>query len=378
MAFGYALPGGLSQYVVLGKPVLEGDDGCYLLPLAAKTGRVEAALVEPWTCVIASYQIKARTAPKTGGVLYVAGSAEGQVVLDLDGMEAGKFSAIAADGLSADNAAKLGALARRLGRKVQAGPAGLKPTDVVCAGTPSRERFLAIQEMVDADAVIGVHTAAPGVDLPVDVGRVHYRGVRLVGSTDGAVHAAYRDNPRETLKPGGKAWFVGGAGPMGTMHVIKAIMDDQGPSTVLVTDMSDERLANLAHLVSILAKKGGRKVDLTVRNAKAVTPADLGAVRRVRRRGGARAGAGHHHGRLAVARVPGRVQHLRGREGRDDRGPAPRAGRHGQGADHRLLGFAALGHARHPRADRGRAPRPPRSPSRRSATWRPPRGACRR
>jgi threonine dehydrogenase-like Zn-dependent dehydrogenase len=39
--------------------------------------------------------------------------------------------------------------------------------------------------------------------------------------------------------------------------------------------MSDERLANLAHLVSILAKRGGRKVDLTVRNAKAVTPADL-------------------------------------------------------------------------------------------------------
>jgi L-sorbose 1-phosphate reductase len=275
MAFGYALPGGLSQYVTLGKPVLEGDDGCYLLPLAAKTGRVEAALVEPWTCVIASYQIKARTAPKNGGVLYVAGSAEGQVVLDLDGMEAGKYSAIAADGLSADNAAKLGALARRLGKKVQAGPAGLQPTDVVCAGTPSRERFLAIQEMVDADAVIGVHTASPGADLPIDVGRVHYRGVRLVGSTDGTVYASYRNNPREALKPGGKAWFVGGAGPMGTMHVIKAIMDDQGPSTVLVTDMSDERLANLAHLVSILAKKGGRKVDLTVRNAKAVAPGDL-------------------------------------------------------------------------------------------------------
>jgi hypothetical protein len=208
-------------------------------------------------------------------VFYVAGSPEGQVPLDLEGMEAGKFVAIAADGLSADNAARLGALARRLGRKVQAGASGLKPSDVVCAGTPSRERFLAIQEMVGADAVIGVHTSAPGADLPVDVGRVHYRGVRLVGSTGGGVRAAYLDNPRETLKAGGKAWFVGGAGPMGTMHVIKAIMDDQGPSTVLVTDMSDERLANLAHLVSILAKKGGRKVDLKVRNAKAVTPADL-------------------------------------------------------------------------------------------------------
>lgn len=277
VAFGYALPGGLSQYVVLGSPVLEGDDGCYLLPTAAKTGRVEAALVEPWTCVIASYQIQARTAPKPGGVLYVAGSPEGQVVLDFDGMETGKYVAIAADDLSPDNAAKVGALARRLGRTVQHGPAGLKPTDVVCAGTPSRERFLAIQEMVDADAVVGIHTSAAMADLPVDVGRIHYRAMRLVGTTDGRVRAAYADNPRETLKPGGKAWFVGGAGPMGTMHVIKAIMDDKGPSTVLVTDMSDERLANLAHLVAILTKKGGRKVDLTVRNAKTVTPSDLAA-----------------------------------------------------------------------------------------------------
>lgn len=277
VAFGYALPGGLSQYVVLGSPVLEGDDGCYLLPVAAKTGRVEAALVEPWTCVIASYQIAARTAPRAGGVLYVAGFPEGQPLLDLTGLEAGRFVAIAADGLSADNAARLGGLARRLGRKVQEGPAGLKPTDVVIAGTPSRERFLAIQESVDADAVIGVHSSTPELVLPVDVGRVHYRSLRLVGSTDGGVSAAYGDNPREALKPGGKAWFVGGAGPMGTMHVIKAIMDDQGPATVLVTDLSDERLANLAHLVALLTKAGGRTVDLTVRNAKTLTPSDLGA-----------------------------------------------------------------------------------------------------
>ena len=73
--------------------------------------------------------------------------------------------AIAADGLSPDNTAKLGALARRLGRTVPQSPAGLRPTDVVCAGTPSRERFLAIQEMVDADAVIGIHTSAAKVDL---------------------------------------------------------------------------------------------------------------------------------------------------------------------------------------------------------------------
>ena len=33
VAFGYAIPGGLSQYAVIGKEILEGDEGCYLLPV---------------------------------------------------------------------------------------------------------------------------------------------------------------------------------------------------------------------------------------------------------------------------------------------------------------------------------------------------------
>ena len=39
---------------------------------------------------------------------------------------------------------------------------------------------------------------------------------------------------------------------MGQMHVIKAVMDEQGPSDILVTDLSDERLDSLKHLLSIL------------------------------------------------------------------------------------------------------------------------------
>ncbi len=45
VAFGYAIPGGLSQYVVIGKEILEGDEGCYLLPVHEETGYAEAALV---------------------------------------------------------------------------------------------------------------------------------------------------------------------------------------------------------------------------------------------------------------------------------------------------------------------------------------------
>jgi threonine dehydrogenase-like Zn-dependent dehydrogenase len=54
------------------------------------------------------------------------------------------------------------------------------------------------------------------------------------------------------LKPGGRAWFVGAGGPMGRMHVAHALARgtrasqlDQGPGTIVCTDVSDLRLEAL-------------------------------------------------------------------------------------------------------------------------------------
>ncbi|HVO39825.1 MAG TPA: alcohol dehydrogenase catalytic domain-containing protein [Spirochaetia bacterium] len=275
VAFGYAIPGGLSQYVVIGREILEGDEGCYLLPVNSETGLAEAALVEPWTCVVASYQIARRTRLRDNGHLAVMGSARGQVPLKLDGLYSEKIARISHAGLTPENLRAVEELARRTGAVLaQAGaPEEPAPTDVVCAGVPDKETFGRMQVAIEPDGVLGIHSSEPDVELPVDVGKVHYRKMELVGSLDGDVAASYRANTRETLRPGGKAWFVGGAGPMGQMHVIKAIMDDQGPETILVTDLSDERLASLKRLVSLLSGSRKRKVSLTFENPKDL-PAD--------------------------------------------------------------------------------------------------------
>jgi len=279
VAFGYTIPGGLSQYVVIGTEILEGDEGCYLLPVKEETGYAEAALVEPWTCVIASYQIQARTAVKNNGHLLLAGFPQGQVPLDLRGLEAVKIARISHSGLTAENLRAAEELAARTGAVIAAAgqPADgrLAPTDVVCAGTPDRESFARLVAEIDADGVLGVHSSAPDVELPVDVGRVHYRKLELVGSVDGKVAASYRTNNRESIRPGGRAWFVGGAGPMGQMHVIKAVMDEQGPSEILVTDLSDERLDSLKHLVSLLCKDRNCNVSLTFENPKDLPAEEL-------------------------------------------------------------------------------------------------------
>ena len=66
-AVGYALDGGYSQYTVFGEPVLNGDAGCYLLRCPEHLSDAEAALVEPWACVVASYRIQPRPTPLPNG-----------------------------------------------------------------------------------------------------------------------------------------------------------------------------------------------------------------------------------------------------------------------------------------------------------------------
>ena len=41
---GYVILGGLSEYSVIPKPIIDGDEGCYLLPIKEETGYVESAL----------------------------------------------------------------------------------------------------------------------------------------------------------------------------------------------------------------------------------------------------------------------------------------------------------------------------------------------
>ena len=83
--------------------------------------------------------------------------------------------------------------------------------------------------------------------VSVDVGRVHYNRWVYVGGTGPDIAAAYAGVPvRSALKPGGRAWFIGAGGPMGRMHVQRAIQVDGAPSVIVCSDVSDLRLADLA------------------------------------------------------------------------------------------------------------------------------------
>ena len=274
LTVGYQLAGALAEYVVLGREVLDGDEGCYLVPLPDAVGAVEGALIEPWTCVVAAYQVGARTHLRSGGTLRFSGFAD-QPLLDLAGMRFGGVPErlgvplppselgappprqVTAGGLSRANRAAVEEWCAGLGIALRwqdtVLPCGAD--DVVIAGTPPGDEWMA-QMFADLPrhAVVSVHAAAGsgGRWLACDIGRIHYQGIRVVGRGDGSVAQAYAGATREGLAPGGRAWFVGGGGPMGQMHVLLALTQPHPPATVVVTDLSEPRLTALAERIAAL------------------------------------------------------------------------------------------------------------------------------
>ena len=291
LAVGYQLPGALAQYVVLGREVLDGDEGCYLVPLPQDVGSVEGALVEPWTCVVAAYQIAARTHLRSGGTLRLYGFA-GQPTFDLAGTTFGAVPErlgvplppadpaappprrVIASGLSRANRAALEAWAGALHVPVvwRAGAPPRGADDVVVAGIPPVDWMARLFAALPRHAVVSLHLQ-PGfttaTTLACDIGRIHYQGIRLVGRCDGDVAAAYAGATRRELAPGGRAWFVGGAGPMGQMHVLHALARPHPPATVVVTDLSPgrlqalgERAAALGLRAPVLLPVGGKRPSI--------------------------------------------------------------------------------------------------------------------
>ena len=251
-AYGYEIQGGLSRYNVIDQRVLNGDDGNYLLPVQADTGYAESALTEPWACVIAAYQLSYRTGLKPGGTTWIIGAGDSREYTISQGFDVLSHPGrLLLTGVPEPFTSWLKTRSQELGIEV------LEDVDL---HNPQVE-FIDDLVILGADAGV-IETASPylanhGIcailsetplprNVNTDVGRIHYNRWVYVGTTSPDVAGAYASVPvRSTLKPGGKSWFVGAGGPMGRMHVQRAIQVHNGPATIVCSDVSDLRLDDL-------------------------------------------------------------------------------------------------------------------------------------
>ena len=271
-AYGYTIPGGLVQYHLIGSEVLNTDAGACLLPIEDEMGYAESSLLEPWGCVFAAYTQRRRLEPKTGGMMWIvgqpgdttefkfsAGLDAPAVIILTDVPDAVKrLASITQAKIIERNALTLGnfeALSKELTNST-----GFD--DIVLLNPTSAQAVGQIAKNIARRGTCNLVGTKPLDDLvQVDLGRLHYDYIAFIGANGTDIAASYGEaRNRCELRAGGSAVFVGAGGPMGQMHVQRALEHPDGPKLVIATEISDARLQTLSDMFSPLAKKQRRTI----------------------------------------------------------------------------------------------------------------------
>jgi threonine dehydrogenase-like Zn-dependent dehydrogenase len=188
-AFGYNFEGALQEYTLFDERVITAPDGeSMLIPAPDDLPASAIALCEPWACVEDAYVEKQRRTLRDGDVVY-----HGNDPAEVERL----FAKVPTNGLM-----------------------------VICQ-----------------------HGKKFGRPVVTPVGRTHYGGIRIAGTTGDNVEDALASIPATAeIRPNDKINIIGAAGPMGTMHVIRDLCQGVPGVTVYAGDLSDERLANLRRL----------------------------------------------------------------------------------------------------------------------------------
>jgi threonine dehydrogenase-like Zn-dependent dehydrogenase len=289
MAYGYAISGGLAEFSVIPKAILEGDEGCYLLPIRSDTGYVESALTEPWACVVSAYAQEHRAGLKPGGSMLVVVAADAAREIDwaatltpeatpaslsLFGTGAAAASVRSAAARMAVPVAELTALDATELRDVHAAGRGFD--DILLLGSVEPDVIEAIAPALANHGIMNFVRETPVArKLRLDIGRIHYNWHHYVGTDTGDPADAYRESRTSDLLAGGVAWFIGAGGPMGQMHVQRAVQHANPPRRIVATDVDGARLQSVVDRFGAMAKERG--IDLVAINPKTLTPAQFDA-----------------------------------------------------------------------------------------------------
>ena len=256
-SFGYNFEGALQEYVLMDERVIASPEGdSMLIPVSEELSSSAIGLVEPWACVEDAYCSKERRSLKADGQMLVV-----------------------ADTKLAKDAFRN--LFNRYGRPGQItwvskfpAPAGLdvvKETaniselkdagydDVIYFGSCA-ETVEALFGKVAPQGLLNIVLCGGkfGRDVVTMVGRFHYGGIRMVGTT-GREPAESMEYIPETgeIRVGDKINVIGAGGPMGMMHVIRSICQGVEGVSVFAGDVDETRLAALTKVAAPLAKKNG-------------------------------------------------------------------------------------------------------------------------
>lgn len=272
-AYGYTIPGALTQYHLMGPEILDNEHVTYVFPIREEVGYAEAALTEPWACVEAAYTQRRRLTPKAGGIMWIVGrpmdAAPYRFSSGLDAPATIVLTDIPESLLKFVEQQANARLIVRYGISPE-GYAALKQDltgdqgfdDIVMLDPRSAHVVGEAAKLIARRGILNLVGREPLDGQPViDVGRIHYDYTAYLGNLGPDIAASYGEaRNRCELRPGGVMLVAGAGGPMGQMHTQRAIEMASGPHVLIATDVNDVRLRLLEKRFKPLAEKHGKRL----------------------------------------------------------------------------------------------------------------------
>lgn len=290
--FCFVLDAGFQQYVKIDHRILKGDAGNYLIPIPDDMSYAASSLTEPWGCVEASYRAKYRSRVEPEGITLIMGgeaSRKGYLIENLLTQDH-KPSKIYVCRVPDDLLKKIENICKVLGiqlipeDKTVIMSGEIKFDDIILLDLPINDANQ-LSKLMKKKAVMAIlKEYQPGELVEIDLGQLHYDYVYYVGSTGLDIAQAYQATPpRSNLKPNGTAWIVGAGGPMGRMHLQRAIEDPAGPSTIVASEVTKARFEALNDFINMADKQ---KKELILVNPEADPEKSDNIMQRIMKAGG--------------------------------------------------------------------------------------------
>jgi len=273
-SFGYNFEGALQQYVLMDERVIidPHTQERFLIPVSDEPSASAVGLLEPWACVERAYATEERGTLAAGGKLLVVAESDHFIEGLPELIEAAPPASITAVVADSAQQAALESVGSAFADSTDGLEAGTYDDIIYFGSDPGRVE--ALQALLTLKGVIDVVLGGESLGRPVevDVGRVHYDLLRWVGTTGASAAEGYSWVPATgELRPGEKVGVIGAAGPMGFMHVIRALTAGLPGVSVDAIDIDEERLAHLASVATPLAEARG--LALAAIDSKSQEPA---------------------------------------------------------------------------------------------------------
>jgi len=253
-SFGYDFEGGLQQYVLMDQRIITSPAGeSMLIPASDNISASAVALVEPWACVEDAYVSKERTGLKTAGRMLVVADVDFDMNLFIAFL--GRFGKPEHITLFAKGKElSIGLPVKKVNSISQLPPASFD--DVIYFGSDIETA----QELFGKVAARGLFNIVQcgkkfSGAVSSQVGRVHYGGIRLIGTSNCDPAESMRYIPASgEIRKGDKIDVIGAGGPMGVMHVVRNLCQGVKDVTVYAGDLDNDRLGLLTNIAGPMAQ----------------------------------------------------------------------------------------------------------------------------